>query len=641
MCGIAGLLIKEYIEPSYLNQFWNSFTHRGPDGRGYLIFSDEKVEKSRELLSKTVRGTMLFHHRLSIIDLDDSGFQPFSSLDNLYHIVFNGEIYNYLELRVKLEDLGYSFKSTSDTEVLLKGYIEWGKDVLKKLIGMFSFAILDLRKREVFLARDFFGIKPLYYTYSREGFAFSSEIKSLLCLPFVKRKINPQALYSYFRSVRTDDSENTFYSDIEQLKPAHCMVLSIDNPSNFQIERYWSISTESRNDLSFKEAAAKLRDLFLKSIELHIRSDVPISFALSGGIDSSAIVSSVKYLYPNKDIHTFSYIANESSINEEKWIDTVNNYVDAKSHKVFTNSDISKMVDKLSSIHDEPIISTSIFAQYCIFQEIHKNGFKVTLDGQGADELLGGYRSYLLARMASLIKQGKKDEASTFYKNVSKLPGVNLNFWDRLTDYLLPFDLQKGMREAQGNKLYPSWLNIEWFINHKVNTLGFLNDYFQEKEVLKQVLYQALFKNNLPQLLKYEDTNSMLFSVESRVPFLSPELVEFVFSLPEEYLISIEGETKSVFREAMKGIVPSEVLNRKDKIGFQTPERNWVMEFKENINEIIERHIIDNEKYSFFSQQMMVKDWQEIKEGKQPYDSRVWRWINIIKWIEYNQIKTN
>lgn len=636
MCGIAGLIIKKDIEPSYLNQFWNSFTHRGPDGRGYLIYSDEKVEKGREYLSKTVRGTMLFHHRLSIIDLDDSGFQPFSCSDNKYHIVFNGEIYNYLELRGELEQLGYSFKSSSDTEVLLKGYIEWGTGVLNKLIGMFSFAILDLRKREVFLARDFFGIKPLYYTYSREGIAFSSEIKSLLCLPFVKRKINPQVLYSYFRSVRTDFSENTFYSGIEQLKPAHFMVLSIDNPLNFQIERYWDVSTETRDDLSFKEAAAQLRDLFLKSIELHIRSDVPISFTLSGGIDSSAIVSSVKYLYPDKDIHTFSYIANESSINEEKWINIVNNRVDAKSFKIITNSDISKMLQKLSTIHDEPIVSTSIFAQYCIFQEIHKNGFKVTLDGQGADELLGGYRTYLLARMASLIKQGKKDEANIFYKNVSKLPGVNLNFWDRLTDYLLPIDLQKGMREAQGNKLYPSWLNIEWFIDHKVNTIEFLNDYFQDKEVLKQVLYRALFKNNLPQLLKYEDTNAMFFSVESRVPFLSPELVQFVFSLPEEYLVSIEGETKSVFREAMKGIVPSEILNRKDKIGFQTPERNWVLDKKETISEII-----DNENYPFFNHQMMVKDWQEIKEGKQSYDSRVWRWINVIKWIEYTQVKTN
>lgn len=639
MCGIAGIISRKELEPNNLNEFWNSFAHRGPDDRGILIYSENKITKQRNEITTDLKGSILFHQRLSIIDLEDSGWQPMSSFNNQYHIIFNGEIYNYLEIRKELQYLGYQFFSSSDTEVLLNAYIEWGKVALNKVVGMFSFAILDTQKQILFIARDHFGIKPLYFTFFNEGFAFSSEIKTLLCLPTVGRPINPQALYSYFRTLRTDFSEQTFYANIQQLKPAHFMMVSLENPNNFKIERYWQIETATRNDLSFSEAAKKLRELFVNSINMHIRSDVPVSFALSGGVDSSAIVSTVRFLYPSLDIHTFSYIAEDSNINEEKWINIVNNQIGARPHKIIIpdKNEILVELKKLITAHDQPFSTTSIFAQYWIFQEIHQHGFKVTLDGQGADELLAGYRPYILARLASLIKQGKKDEANLFYNNVSKLPGINKSFWTRLTDYLLPIDMQKSMRESHGQQLFPDWLNMDWFENQNVNTLDFLTEHFDYKEVLKQVLNEALTKNNLPQLLRYEDTNSMLFSVESRVPFLTPELVEFIFSLPEEFLITNEGETKAVFREAMRDIVPSEILNRKDKIGFQTPEESWLMEERDLIDCILLSNTAKN--LPFVNFKKLKENWLQIREGKLSYDSRVWRWINIIKWIDHNQIR--
>lgn len=636
MCGIAGIITKNELHPNCLNQFWNSTLHRGPDDRGFLVCSENEIVKSRESITSNLRGTMLFHQRLSIIDLDTSGWQPMSSFDNHYHITFNGEIYNYLEIREELQLLGYKFHSYSDTEVLLNAYIAWGEDALHKVVGMFSFAILDIQKQILFIARDHFGIKPLYYTFFNGGFAFSSEIKSLLCLPMVERKINPKVLYSYFRSLRTDFSEQTFYANIQQLKPANYMIVPIDNPNKYKTKNYWNLKTTTRNDLSFHEAANMLRELFLNSIQLHMRSDVPVSFALSGGIDSSAIVSTVRCLYPSKDIYTFSYIAGDYQINEEKWIDVVNDRVKSKQKKIILDNNIFVDLQDLISVHDQPFITTSIYAQYCIFRAVHQYGFKVTLDGQGADELLAGYRPYLLARMASLIKQGKKDEANLFFDNVSKLPGLNKGFWTRLTDYLLPIEIQKNLRESQGLQLFPDWLNMNWFESHNVNSLDFLVDYFDYKEVLKHVLYEALTKNNLPQLLRYEDTNSMLFSVESRVPFLTPDIAEFIFSLPEEYLITNQGETKAIFKEAMKGIVPSKILSRKDKIGFQTPEKEWLMVQRDWINDLFNSEFV--KQIPFIDYKKMLENWSYIQEGKIPYDSRVWRWINVIRWIEHNQV---
>jgi len=635
MCGIAGIITKKAVEAHSLNQFWNSFAHRGPDDRGFLVYSNDEIKKERTNIHSNLSGTILFHQRLSILDLNNTGWQPMSSSDERYHIVFNGEIYNYLEIKEELQFLGHKFYSTSDTEVLLKAYIEWGEIALKKVAGMFAFAILDVNKQILFVARDHFGIKPLYYTLFNDGLSFASEMKTLVKLPFVNKQLDPETIYTYFRAAKTDIREQTFYSSIKQLKPAHFMVIPLKDPQNFQMECYWNLSLETNYDLSFQDAAKQLRELFLESIQFHMRSDVPISITLSGGIDSSAIASCIHYLYPDHKIHSFSYLADDNSFNEELWIDIVNSKTKAIPHKILPKKFLINNLDQLIYLQDQPFISTSIYAQYCVFNAIQMEGIKVTLDGQGADELLGGYRASLIARLATLIRLGDKDKINYFFDSCSKNLGISPSFWTRINDFLLTKPLQFALRNKNRDSFHPSWLNIAWFQERNVDLTHFLLDYSESKFVLKESLYDSLKANNLPQLLRYEDRNSMAFSIESRLPFLYPKLVQFIFSLPEEYIISNEGLTKAIFREAMKDIVPNEILNRRDKIGFQTPEKKWLMNNVDWIDKIFSAEMLRD--IPFLNSEIIRKQWTDIKEGNLQFESRIWRWINFIVW--YHQFK--
>ncbi|MDJ0737021.1 MAG: asparagine synthase (glutamine-hydrolyzing) [Nostocaceae cyanobacterium] len=637
MCGFAGIVGLSTIEinSQILQAISDSLQSRGPDDLGFLGWSGkEAVQVSKYPEAIQSKYVTLIHRRLSILDLSPGGWQPMGTANGRYYIVFNGEIYNYLELRNQLRVLGHSFHSHSDTEVLLAAYAQWGADALTSLVGMFALAILDTWNKELILARDFFGIKPLYYTYCGDGFAFASEIKALLQLPGVSRRVNPHRLYDYLRSGITDYGGETLFAHIKQLPPSHFLKVSLDTPQQPQIKQYWQLELNQPSQLSFSEATSHLRQLFLENIRLHLRSDVPVGAALSGGIDSSAIVMAMRHLQgDNLELHTFSYIAEDPALSEEKWVDLVAQKAGCVGHKVQPLplelvSDLNQLID----LQDEPFGSTSMYAQYRVFQRAKTEGIKVMLDGQGADELLAGYRPYMAARLASLVRQGKWGEGRKFLQQAGKLPGTSYkSLLMQAGRLLLPPSLQLPLRQLIKKDVMPMWLNAQWFARHGVGMYS-LSGKSSGAEILREQLYYACTQTSLPMLLRYEDRNSMAHSIESRVPFLTPALVNFVFSLPEEFILAGDGTSKAIFRQAMRGIVPDPILNRKDKIGFATPEQSWLTTLRPWVDEVLESEIATQ--IPALNLEVIKAEFQAVVQGCSPFDFRIWRWVNLIRWAE-------
>lgn len=636
MCGLAGFIARSSSNAiCRVGAVLQSLQHRGPDDQGWLSYSRGQVCLGRNWtdINKDCE-VMLLHRRLSILDLSAAGWQPMGK-NGRYYVVYNGEIYNYLELREELEGYGHRFDSHSDTEVLLAAYEEWGVHALPRFTGMFAFALLDVHERFVLLARDFFGIKPLYYCDSPDSFAFASELNTLFKLVNIKRYIDPLNLLLYLRHGLSDHGSATLLKGFQQLPAAHYLKISIEKQSIPTPICYWHPKLQPTAKMSLDEAGEELRNLFLENIRLHLRSDVPIGTALSGGIDSSSIVACMRNVEPELEIHAISYIA-DSSLSEEKWIDIVGNSARARVHKVHVcSSDLARDLDALLRTQQEPFGSTSVYAQYRVFQLARERGIKVMLDGQGADELLGGYRYCVGARLASLIRQHKFDDAFRLLRGASRAPNSDA-LWLILcsADYLLPQSLQAPLRAMVAKELTPKWVKASWFKGHGVESKHV--NYCADPDVLRQTLMRTLFVTSLPHLLRYEDRNSMAFSIESRVPFLTPKLAEFMLSIPEEHFIGRDGTTKMVFRRAMRGIVPDQILDRRDKIGFATPEKEWLKAVDSWVQATLSSEVALS--LPFLDLGSIRGQWSEIVNGRQAFDSRVWRWLNVIRWSGEAQI---
>ena len=640
MCGFFGHFSNKFTENiQELNNRYqlaiNSLYHRGPDDNGLETF---KIKSEEDKFTKLLS---LGHTRLSIIDLSMGGHQPMSSSDGRYVIVYNGEIYNYKELQNELKDLGHAFKTQSDTEVLIAAWSQWGPESLKKLIGMFAFAIFDKINQTLTLARDAFGIKPLFYQNDENSIYFASELTALIKLIPKKLNINLQRSYDYLVHNNYDSNSDTFFQEIKHLLPAHFITFDLKNVSKSKPVCWWKPNITTNLNLSFEEAAQKLRSLFLDSVKLHLRSDVPIGVALSGGIDSSALASAVRYLEPNIPLNTFSYIATDNNISEEKWIDLINTKLNAKPHKITIESkEIEKDLDNLISKQGEPFGGTSIYAQYRVFKSIKKTDVKVILDGQGADEILCGYFGYPGHRLLSLIETKGWLAAHKFARNWSQSNRKSyLLAWMyfarlKLPDFfyqLFHKFLHEVFKKKIGKNFFPLWLNFKYLNSYNIEYKEIRVSLKKENkgQRVKEALASALINQGLQSLLRHADRNSMAFSIESRVPFLTLPLVEFLFSLPEQYLISDEGITKHIFRQAMRGIVPDEILNRKDKIGFATPEDAWLVVNSDNII----KYIKQSEQIPFINKEELLKEFQEIFHAKKILNSRVWRLFNFFYWF--------
>jgi len=640
MCGIFGIVQKEFdfdLNPC-LEKASQVLMHRGPDDYGFLSYASDRGVSIDRSLDAFHSGTVgLLHRRLSIQDLSDHGWQPMTNHDRSLSLVFNGEIYNFHELRENLEAKGAEFQSHSDSEVLLKAYETWGAECVKRFVGMFAFAILDLRKQILFCARDCFGIKPFYYTVNSKRFAFASEPKALLeCVPDVTRKANIARVYEYLKSGYHETIEQSFFEDVKVLPPAHFMSISLENPFEIHIEKYWSLDLKKQSSLSFDQASQALHDTFEESVKIHMRSDVEVSATLSGGIDSSSIVMMAQRFHKHqKPFKTISFIAEDERISEEKWINQVNDALQADPHKFKPSSEeLFSDIDDVIRMQDEPFGSTSIYAQYRVFKLIHSLGLKVVLDGQGADEMLAGYRQYIFARIESLVQEKKYLQALQLALSAMSLP----NAWQQLYK-IIPTSLgiikaKLGVHTKVNQTASKPWLKEEWFQQHGAIKA---RPQYGEGYSLKAKLLDTFQYSNLPQLLRFADRNSMTFSVESRLPFLTPQMAELIFSLPESYLIDQKATSKAVFRKAMRGVVPNSVLDRKDKIGFNSPEELWFKNNPEWIENILKSETA--KKIPFLNQKEMIAEWQSCVQGDTRYDWRFWRWVNLIKWSEIYQIE--
>jgi asparagine synthase (glutamine-hydrolysing) len=627
MCGIIGCVVKNELDKCVIKDSLALINHRGPDNSRYEVFRDSNTY------------TYLGHARLSIIDLRESSDQPFHSKCGRFVLTYNGEIYNYKELRAELEDLGHIFQTESDTEVLLYSYIEWGEGCFEKLIGMFAFALLDRQSSRLTIARDAFGIKPLYYAKKNGEIFFSSEIRPLIFLMGDRPQPNLQRAYDYLVHGDYDSNDESFIEGILHLPAANYLTFDLTNLATARPQRWWNPNLEAESSLTFEQAVEHFRNLFLESIKLHLRSDVPIGIALSGGVDSSSIVSAVRYLNPTIEINTYSYIASDQKISEENWIDSLNMEVNAVSHKVHAeNGELLNDLDKLIIMQGEPFGSTSIYAQYRVFKLASQHGLKVTLDGQGADELAAGYDGYPGQRFLSIIETSGWIAALKYSKKWASFPGRRLlRGWMWFARIKLPDFLYSFFRKKMGRDFKPRWLNIKYLKRHNVVMMENrpkLESNYKGRRV-HEALARSLTARGLQELLRHGDRNSMAWSVESRVPFLTIRIAEFLLSLPENYLISNEGITKHILREAMRGIVPDHHLDRKDKIGFQTPQKTWIndlsSEFRRWIEEAPELEFVNKKEISFELDRML--------ENKKSYDSRIWNWLNYLRWATLIGIK--
>jgi asparagine synthase (glutamine-hydrolysing) len=622
MCGVIGGF--EALPRSGLgarmSRGMSELRNRGPDGYGI-----DRYE---------VSGGMVYlgHTRLSIIDLTQGGRQPMSSRDGRYNIVFNGEIYNYKELREELKALGCSFISDSDTEVLLTAWVIWGVNCLTRLVGMFAFVVFDRNSSKFTCVRDAFGIKPLFYIQENEEFLFASDARALLALKSVKPQVNWQQSYDYLVHGVYENNKETFFDNVFQLPAGHLIIVDLQARKTSESERWWTPRIAERLHIKFMDAVEQVRELFLKSVSLHLRSDVPIGAALSGGVDSSAVVCAMRHVAPDLPIHTFSYIAAGSSVNEEKWVDLVNQHVGAHAHKVFVApQELAGDLDDMIRTQGEPFGSMSIYAQYRVYQIAKENGITVTLDGQGADEMLGGYIGFPGERVRSLLDLNRPFEAFDFLCQWAKWPGrsMTMGLKSALAEctHGKPHEL---LRMAAGLNKVPDWINSE--AAEEIGLLGRVTrfhsgEYANGRRMAAQML-NMLTQHGLPGLLRHGDRNSMRFSVESRVPFLTLDQVEFALSLPEHYLVSQEGQTKHVFRSAMRGIVPREILMRKDKIGFEPPEKDWLISIAVQAREWLSEDM----KIPFILRGTLLAEFEDVIAGRRPFTWQVWRWINFYRW---------
>lgn len=597
MCGIAGQYSLDGKEPDtkLLSVMSERLAHRGPDGVG--IHTNGPVA--------------LAHRRLAIIDLSDEGLQPMTSEDQTLWLVFNGEIYNFIELREELIQKGHRFHSKSDTEVMLHAYEEWGHECLNRFNGMWAFALWDEKRQELFCARDRFGIKPFYYTQTGDSFLFASEIKALLAHPDVGTKPDDATLGTYLAWGVLDHSERTMFEGILQLRPAHAMVVTRSGPqSPF---RYWDVkvNAEIHTNVPDAEVAAKLRSLLHDAASIHLRSDVAVGTCLSGGIDSSALTAIINGIIREEAPasvgarqKTFSVVFSDKRFDESRYIDEIVASTGVDAHR--TEPSPEKLwddIDRLVYMQDEPFGSLSIYAQYCVMR-LAREQVKVVLDGQGADELMAGYLAYQGSYIGGLLRSF---HVLTGLREIVGSLRHHRGFFRSAAEQLF---VRKGRRGLLKCSAPP------------VNRYG---------GRLDEVLHRELASTNLPALLHYEDRNSMAFSIESRVPYLDVRFVEYVASLPLDQKIRC-GITKIALRNAITEIIPESIRCRMDKMGFVTPEEIWM---KEELRPFVLELLSSEEFHTriYWDADAVIRNYLSFLEGKSAYSPEVWRIVCAELWF--------
>ncbi len=588
MCGITGYLAPGGVSRDVVTAMATRLAHRGPDDAGVELFD----------------RVALGFRRLSILDLSQRGHQPMVRDDAW--IVFNGEVYNYLELRSELAAKGHAFASGSDTEVVLAAYREWGHEALARFNGMFAFAIWDVRKQELFCARDRLGVKPFYYWAGEGQFVFGSEIKALFAHPAVPRRPNAAIIYDYLAFKACDHTDETFFADIERLPAAHYLIVRPNG--EITQRRWWDVAVSEQLSASPRETiemTERFAELCRDSVRLRLRSDVPIGTCLSGGLDSSTIaILANELIFDEHAIDrklignhqkTFSACFEDKRFDEREYIKLVLDVTGAENRTVFPDVDgWWRDLDQLLWHMDEPFHSTSQYSQHCVMRLVAHAGVKVTLDGQGADELLAGYPGYHAASISTLLARGELRRAAHELKATLAVGGRGQSAADlalRVGYAMMPFARQFRQLAAPFAKL-TSDARIARFMRPELDAKfadrrAAAHD--RQNSMLRDLprrLYHDVTAASLPPLLRYEDRNSMAFGIEARTPFLDYRLVEHAFAMPMSLKIS-DAWTKRGLREAMTGVLPERIQWRKDKMGFVTPEAIWMRAGRDRVREVL------------------------------------------------------
>lgn len=603
MCGISGIVNQKNqpVISQYIEMMNNQIVHRGPDGYGFYFGSNFAFG----------------HRRLSILDLSEDGKQPMEYQSDLV-ITYNGEIYNYIELKVELEVLGCTFKSKTDTEVILAAYQMWGEKCVSRFNGMWSFAIFDRKKKILFCSRDRFGIKPFYFTQADHVFAFGSEIKQLISfLPAVQ--CNQQLLLDYLILGIEEHTNDTFFKGIQKLQGGHNLVYDLESHT-YQIEAFYALQPVSDLKQISEERAVELYQKQLyDAVKLRMRSDVEVGTCLSGGLDSSSITAFSAEILRKETAGKIKAIhakVDEKSIDESDFAKQVSNFCDTDLILVEpTARDFQQAVEKVIQIQEEPFGSPSIILQYFVLQKAREKNCLVMLDGQGGDETLLGYERYY---PAFILKQKGWNKVKAF---LSSSENSRLSKMDLLKYYFYftKYSFRINQLKKRHNYIKKSVLD------------GFESPILRESAAryldMEAMQKLEILKTQLPHLLKYEDKNSMANSVETRLPFLDYRCVELALALPDSYKIKA-GWTKNILRRAVDSWLPKEVVWRKDKLGFNAPEKKWLGSMQEEMQETILKsnllsQLIDQEKFQYAAQDLKTQ----------------WRLFNIAKWEQIYKVQ--
>ena len=609
MCGIAGFIdhsLSEENKKALNHKMLGAIIHRGPENSS--VWCEGIVS--------------LGQNRLKIIDLSDEANQPFDYMDLV--IIFNGEMYNYIEVREELLKLGYKFRTKGDTEVIGAAYKEWGESCVTRFIGMWALAIWDTTKRKLFCSRDRFGIKPFYYITQGSNLYFASEYKALKQLPDFDSRLNEEQIQRGITMSWAVYRDQTYYSSISTLMPAHSMVYQ---DGNISISKYWDIDfSQEKSKLSWSDKKDRFYELFDESIKLHSRSDVQNGTCLSGGLDSSAISSVYSTQFPESRIKSFSiYYEGDKAVDERPFVrEVVGKYPNIDPYYFTpTDQDIADSFHQVAYHADVPLLGSSYLSQYFLMKLAKSKGVTVVLDGQGSDEYLGGYlHSFyrLLAQDVSQMHIG--DAAKTFSAHLSREhfgAGKALNIAAKSFASLL----------YDENGIYNLELSQK---NSFFNTKASISLEKKADDRVDNFLYHLLFNTTLQTLLHFEDRNSMAFSLESRVPFLNHKLIEFAFSLRNEDKINTKAETKYILRESLKKVLPTAVYERKDKKGFVTPgEIRWL---NGPLKFLLD---VDYSRLTFMDQGKVKNEVEKYKKGDVSNASFVWRILCLHYWLkEFN-----
>lgn len=616
MCGISGSYGFGADTEGIARRMNSALAHRGPDGEGLFVDGE----------------TGLAHRRLSIIDVA-GGAQPMTTADGRYTIVYNGETYNYLPLRAELEELGHTFRTDSDTEVLLEAHAEWGTAAYDRFNGMFAFAIHDAQTGTVTVARDHFGIKPLYYwidesaesTGGRPQVLFGSEIRALLAAQRFEAAPDDRAVYRYLKFRVQDDDSQTFFRGVRRLMAGEVLEIRPDGTSVTAFTRLQEELREIAERPSrpySQEVVDEYRERFQESVRLRLQSEVPVGTSLSGGLDSSAVAAVIarhlreqpqdeNFSAVGSRQNTFSAVFPNSSNDEEAYVDKLlsDNAGQITAHKIHPQPDafLEDLRDFVRT-QEEPIISTGPYAQYAVMREASQH-VTVLLDGQGADEMMAGYNPYFYVYLRQLRRQKR------FKELASEIVGSR--------------DILRKLARTKysGRTSVP----IEALLNS-----GFVSEHSSEKvtsvqDDIKERLLEDTFRSSLPSLLRYEDKNTMRFSIEGRVPFVDKELLKFLFSLDESAIIH-DGWNKRILREAMDGILPDMISKRRNKIGFTTPEGEWFRTIAPELMDIFASESFASRPY--FDAPSVVALFEDYIANPGNHGTMMfWRLLNVELWM--------